>query len=951
MDKARWQRLKTAFDALLPLTEAERHAQLHALRGTDPSLAAELTGLLRNAESDSPRIDRAIDDALEALDTAPTASDALVGTALGAYRIGAHIASGGMGAVYRGERDDGEFEQTVAIKLIGSATGLNDADARFRAERDILARLQHPGIAQLLDGGTHQGQAYLVMEFIEGQPIDDYCRARDLNLGARIRLFQQVCDAVHYAHRNLVVHRDIKPSNLLVTAEGNPKLLDFGIAKLLHANRAADDRTQPQFRVLTPRYASPEQINGAPVSTASDVYALGVLLYELLTGQSPYDLTGATPIEQAVCTLDPVRPSRAVAPGVRGQRALKGDLDAIVLKALRKEPEHRYASATELADDLQAFLDRKPVAAQRDTWAYRSQRFLTRHRAPVTLAALSVLTLIALSTFYTLRLADERNRAVTEARKAEQTADFLTRLFRAADPAEARGPDLSARDLLNLGAGRLDTDLAEQPALRSSLAFAISRSYRNMGEAQRALELVEQALETETGAEAATDMRLHRAGLLAELAQYDAADEAYAALAQDYAARRGDWRHQQAVIELRRADIQGQTGDIAAAIARTETALTELRTLGEPARADLAAGLQSYSALRSYEGNRLDEFEPMQEALDIYLSLYGDTHPDVAHVQNNLGRLSYKAGDLAGATRYYQASLATRERLDLMDSIGAARTQANLAVVHTRRGEMTRALDMNRAALTQFKATLGDDHPQVAFLQENLAHNLLGLERFEEALATYRDSARRIGAIFGTDHKEYAITLMNLAGAYSAVNRHQDALDTARQSVELLEAEFGRANVETMKAHAKVGVALLALDEFDAAKAVFTEVVERYRALYPGPNESLTEVLELLGDAHYRLADWPTATRTYENALSDMLATTPALGSPESAESGSAGAVTVEERRRYWLLRGKIGRARLAAGDRTGRADMAHAHQAALSALGAGDAATMELGRWLDPVR
>jgi serine/threonine-protein kinase len=409
-----------------------------------------------------------------------------------------------MGTVYLAERVDGQFEQQVAIKLLKQGLPGEDARRRFLQERQILARLEHPGIARLLDGGvTAEGTPFFVMEHVEGRPVTAYCNEQNFGIEQRLRVFLEICDAVQYAHRNLVVHRDLKPSNILVDAAGRVKLLDFGIAKLLAEgdDGAPAEATRSVLRAMTPEYAAPEQVRGDPVTTATDVYVLGVLLYELLAGQRPYRV-GRGPIselERAILEEEPLRPSArttggAGLPGIGPrelQRRLRGDLDGIVLKALEKEPERRYPSAEALATDIRRHLQGLPVSAHGDRLAYRTWKFARRHRLSMAAAGLGFLSLIGglIGTTW------QAQRAAREARKAEVVKDFLKSLFSASDPKEAQGKERTARQLLEDGARRIETELKDQPEVQSEVARLIAAVYRELGEYDRAAPLLSADLE------------------------------------------------------------------------------------------------------------------------------------------------------------------------------------------------------------------------------------------------------------------------------------------------------------------------------------------------------------------------------------------------------------------------------------------------------------------------
>jgi serine/threonine protein kinase len=421
MTPQRWQLLQQLFDRGVPLDHDARLRMLLAECGDDALLTDQVLSMLR-AHDGATDFERQVEEAIGGTLEAP---DFAAGQMIGRFRIVRLLDRGGMGAVYLAERADDQYQQQVALKVVTRNLLHGDLSQRFRAERQILARLNHPNIARLLDGGhTPDGTPYIVMEYIEGLRIDHYCEQNRLSTQARLRLIQQVCAAIHYAHQHLIVHRDLKPANILVTKDGVPKLLDFGIAKLLDPQQAADFAPITRFRdrVLTPEHASPEQLRGERVGTVSDVYSLGVLMYELLTGRHPYKLANRSlyEIERAICEQLHVSPSAGVQTGARETgssrlralaRELAGDLDNIVLKAMQHQPERRYASAAALAQDIQNYIERRPVHARPDTLIYRSRQFIRRNTVAVISVACVLLLTTALIGFYTMQLAAERYAA------------------------------------------------------------------------------------------------------------------------------------------------------------------------------------------------------------------------------------------------------------------------------------------------------------------------------------------------------------------------------------------------------------------------------------------------------------------------------------------------------------------------------------------------------------
>jgi len=508
-----WQVVRRIFHEAIDLPAGEREAFILQAADGDESLRVEVQSLLASHEAASSFIE-SDGDQVATVARDRIHGDEMVGRRVGAYRITREIGRGGMGAVYQGVRDDAEFSKRVAVKLIRTGMNTDSVVRRFLSERQILANLDHPNIARLLDGGTSgEGLPYFVMEYIEGQPIKEYCDTRRLGTDERLKLFRDVCSAVHYAHQNLVIHRDIKPRNILVTPEGAVKLLDFGIAKLLLPGPGRDETTQAA-RAMTPDYASPEQARGDPITTSSDVYSLGVLLYELLTGHRPYRITSNSPVEiiRAICEQEPDKPSTAIArvetvPAGDGdtdvtltpesvskarasqpdklRRQLEGDLDNIVLKAMRKEPQRRYASAEQLSEDLRRYLEGLPVIARKDTLGYRAGKFVRRHKAGVAAAGLIVLTLVAGiigTTRQTMAARRERATAVRRFNDIRQLANSF--MFEFHDAIKDLPGSTHARELVVQRALQYLDGLAAEAGDDPSLKRELATAYEKVGDVQ-----------------------------------------------------------------------------------------------------------------------------------------------------------------------------------------------------------------------------------------------------------------------------------------------------------------------------------------------------------------------------------------------------------------------------------------------------------------------------------
>jgi eukaryotic-like serine/threonine-protein kinase len=689
MTPERWQRVKELLGPALELDPAKRAAYLDQACGDDPALRPDLERLLAAEQKAGPEFlsDPIILEELT-LDL-PGHADSWLGRRLGPYQIAEEIGAGGMGEVYRAVRADDEYRKEVAIKLVRSGQDSGFVLSRFKNERQILATLDHPNIARLLDGGTTQeGVPYFVMELIEGERIDNYCDGRKLSTTERLALFLQICSAVQYAHQHLVIHRDIKPGNILVTAEGMPKLLDFGIAKILESNEAPDqpEQTISLVRLLTPEYASPEQIKGEAITTASDVYSLGMALYELLTGRTPYNVPTHTPheISRAVCETEPEKPSTAVRrkqlPTGNGERKgtedsahsavregspeklskrLSGDLDNIVLMTLRKEPHRRYASVEQFAQDIRRHLEHLPVVARKDTAGYRTSKFIARHKAGVAAAALVTVALLS-ATAITLRQA--RIARANEIR------------------AEKRFNDV--RKMANSLMFEVHDSIQDLPGATSARALIIQR-------AQEYLDSLAQESKSDPA-------------LLRELAA------AYTRLASVQGNRRdanvGDTP--KAVRNYRKAS------ELLEADALLEPANREARL--ELAQADLNLGL---CLLRT--GDKNGNKEATQKALGILESLAA-SNPDDQKTQALLGEAYAQIGfnfwadnDVSQALNYHERALDTYQRLAKHDPKSEL-YQTQLSFSHKRVGGVLSEQNQLPAALEHERAALEIDEAQLA---------------------------------------------------------------------------------------------------------------------------------------------------------------------------------------------------------------------------------------------
>ncbi|MCB1032344.1 MAG: serine/threonine protein kinase, partial [Acidobacteria bacterium] len=738
----RWQQAKELFEAALEHPPEERTSFLQQACGDDLALRAEVESLLEADDRSLPWIDGHVFQASAGLWEDPPLQ--VEGSRIGAYELVRELGRGGMGAVYLATRADDQFQQQVAIKVIKRGMDSDEIVDRFRRERQILASLTHPHITRLLDGGvTDDGLPYFVMEYIEGQPIDRYCRERDLPLNQVLELFRSVCAAVHHAHGRLVVHRDIKPGNVLVTAGGQPKLLDFGIAKLLGSDHVPlhPAVTAAGSLPLTPEYASPEQLRGGQVTTASDVYSLGVVLYILLCGRSPYRFAGRgrREVEHRVCEVEPPPPSAVAGQGKESRkqrslrRQLEGDLDNIVAKALAKEPERRYTSAAQLEGDLSRHLSGLPVLARPDTLGYRFGKFVRRNRVMTMAAALVVLSLVAglLVASWQARVAGrQRQRAREEAAAAEQVADFLAGLLQEADPFRTPGREVSVRELLDRAADRLDGELEEQPLVRARMLDTLGVAFGNLGLYDRAQPLLVQAVKSRTEAlgpaapETAESLG-HLGVLLRKTVQLEEAEQN---LRRALAIRRDHFGPESAEVATTLAELASVLrvrGDYDAAEPMARKTLALRRRLLEPDALEVAESLNDLALLRKEQGSYGESEALYREALKIYRARLGEHSMSTAVGLQNLADLLLKRGDFEEAISSMQQALATYRQLLGDDSAYVAGGLNTLAALLRNVGRYGEAEEAYREALALRTRLLGPEHRSVARTATNLAAVLM----------------------------------------------------------------------------------------------------------------------------------------------------------------------------------------------------------------------------------
>jgi serine/threonine protein kinase/Tfp pilus assembly protein PilF len=799
----------------------ERLAYLRAACGDDPE-AFDRALLAHDLAASSP--DAEVDEAFWAVDRS--------GEVLGQWRLRKRIGGGGMSEVYLAERI-GEYQHQVAVKLVRPGMVSRADHNRLRAERQILARLNHRNIARLLDGGTTaEGIPYLVMEYVDGLPIDEYCDRNRLTVAQRVALFRGVCAAVHAAHQNLVVHRDLKPSNILVTNDRTLKLLDFGIAKLMEVRDTVHTVavTKADVRLFTPGHASPEQIRGEAITTMTDVYLLGVLLYELLAGRKPFQIVDMrlSQIESLICDQDPPLPSdvlnmRTAPPAeqlrieriaaarqttpAKLRRELSGDLDNIVMMAMRKEPARRYASADEMSADIKRHDSGKPVIARRDTLRYRADKFLRRHTMAVAASCALVIILASLATLLAIqahRISEQRLLAEQERERSDEVAAFLVDLFKVADPNESHGEATTARELLERGAARIRQDLTGRPVAQADMMETIGRVYMSLGLTEQARPQLEGALE----------MRM----------------------------------------KLFDGDHPAKASNLAA--------------LGAQA---LAAGRLD-AAQKHYEG-----------ALAMNRRLHGKQHRGVAASLLNMGQVLKVKGDYTGAEKSLQESLEQSARVSLVLN--------ELAQIMEQRGDLPAAEKFYRRALSVNRATLPKDHPQIAHLSHNLAVVLQSQNKMEEAGPLFEASLAQLRKVLGEKHPDTIDALGNYGHYLLAADDIAAAEAVFRRALALNRDVRGKQHAYVGYDHSNLGRLLQGKGDHAAAEAEFRAALAIYKDALPGNHVYVGSALSGLAQSLNALGRPAQAHESIVRALAiyrtGMPATHPAIATAEAIEARS----------------------------------------------------------------
>jgi eukaryotic-like serine/threonine-protein kinase len=862
--------LEKLFDqaASLAGTEREEFISRHC---PDPLLRRELEMLLAFDQGAETFLQSTVLNAASSMLQALTFSP---GQRLGRYRVLSVIGRGGMGLVYLAERADGKFEQQVALKVLQNGSGQPLVAEQLQRECRILASLEHPNIARVLDADvTETGLPYFVMEYVDGQPIDRYCDDHKLSVRDRLRVFLPVCDAVHVAHQKLIVHRDLKPDNILVTRQGIPKLLDFGIAKVLSEVPVSPQNTET--RIMTPEYASPEQARGEPVTTGTDVYLLGGVLYKLLTGKTPQQLADRSPLAmaRAICEEEVRKPSEL-------RRELAGDVEHILLMALRKEPQHRYRSVDQFGSDIRNLLDQKPIIARADTLWYRSSKYFRRHLVAVSTTAAIVAVLGIFAVLQTIQLRQTRR----ERDRANRITGFMSSMFKVSDPSEARGNSVTAREILDKASSQIESGLAKDPETQAQMMHVMGGVYLNLGLYPRGESLMSRAVDIRRrllGPEHPDTLQS-----MSELGKILGVESRWSE----------EEKLDREVLEIRRRLLGPQnpaTSEAMLNLARClnaegrypeaaklqREALESLRRVFGPADPETLNAMRVLSRILADAGEYPEAERLNRELLDLRRRLQGPDHPDTVMTLSNLGWVLCREGrfteaesflreavvsgrrvlgpehpieigmttrlaiDLYGEGRDEEAEKLQRETLDLRlrvegpASYGVIATEQNLALTLVDEGRYAEAEVLLKKAVKTGRQALGAEYP-VVLTSDSILGWTMGKEGHEvEAEKVGHEALDSLRRVNGPEHPDTLAAQAYLASTLIRQGRYAEAEELARKNLDVERRVLGPGHVDTLANLEYLGLALTYQHRYDEARRLFNETVSKLSS-DPGGNRS-----------------------------------------------------------------------------------------------------------------
>ncbi|MEL7833406.1 serine/threonine-protein kinase [Fodinibius sp. Rm-B-1B1-1] len=876
-----WEKIETIIDQVLDLPREEQQRFVEKQCSDDPELMGRVTQLLKSIFDSEGWLEELKEhkyypgeDVADDIKALTGSNNDLTGQQVGSYTIKKQIGKGGMGSVYLAERTDGEFDHRVAIKIIRQGHNTHKNILRFRREQQILAGLNHPGIGRLYDGGiTDDGFPYIIMEYVDGIPIDEYCLQHNCSVDEKIELFKQVLEAVRYAHENLVIHRDLKPGNILVDGSGNIKILDFGISKLLE-DEEDTSLTQTGARLLTPKYAAPEQIRQKHITTSCDLYALGMVFYKLLAGILPFDFAGCSgyKVEQTILHKQPPAPSKKVKnPNTENQ--LKGDLDAIVLKAIRKNPEERYRGITELLDDIRNYQENMPVNAQKGSTAYRISKFFKRHKTPIAVAVTFLLLIFSIAFYYTNQIAKERDRAKFEAQKATEIQEFLVDIFRYNNPdaKEYAGKDLTAQELLQAGLSNVENELQYHPETQIGIMISIGAAFRNLDELEDAEEAIKMALEKSKDHFGMDDMQTASiytslAKIKRDAGEYEKSDELI-----NQAIEINETIADTALKKLaNKYSILAYNQAYKSKYHKSEELFNYTDSLY--IAADASNSLGRYNSLSNFAEVKvkLGEYEKAlkynKKALDFYRELYDGDHINIATALNKIGNIHQRLGNHEQADEYYRQSLDMKLQLLDEDNTSVAISYQDIAINLRIMGRYAEAEKFAQKDLEIMEEVYDEDHIKITPSLNIVGLVKRDLEEYEEAEELFE----RIIAIkenyYEKELPTLAASIYNLAHLYQTTGRYEEAYAMYKRVVDIDKNNLGPEHPEVAVDLNKLGDVSREMEAYSQADSIFSEAKPIFMDAFPNDHYRVAEHLVSHGQLKLRQKQFEEAQKDFERA-------------------------------------------------------------------------------------
>jgi len=866
MDNEHWKKISQVFEYALTIPKKERTKYIKNLCLDDDELQDEILKLINSFEHSEGFFEDYLDKNQILLAEFSTRLEhhenigfkSLAGKTIGRWRLETLLGQGGMASVYTAKRIDTDVHQIAAFKIMHQNLNTPENVRRFKLEKQILANLNHPNIANLIDGGINEdGIPYLVMEYVEGKQIIEYCNDNNLNTEQRLKIFQKICDVIQYAHNNLIIHRDIKPQNILISNEGHVKILDFGIAKLLDPDiyDTANLQTRPGMRPMSLEYASPEQINGKNATTASDIYSLGVLLYTLLTNLPPFETHNQNYFEtvKILTQTSPLSPSKRIKKSIEvGEtesfyclgykdpndllKKYQGDLDAITLKAIRKEPDQRYRVANELLDDINRYQNGLPVLAREGTLKYHTQKFMGRHKGKIAVVIGILLLLMSFTGFYTWQITEERNQAQLEADKAQEISEFLVGLFEASNPLNSRGDTLNAFQLLQTGKAEIDK-LNNQPAVKARILELMGNIYNLLGYPKEADSLLQASLGIKRNLYKSTDKELASIFYLLATAKNSLAEYDEALVLLDTAIAFQD-------------QIYGR---------QSKEVGESLRLMAESLRAI---------------GNIDSAYTVIKKADLIYKSIGNTTSKEYLGVLMQLGLVNQAAGLMDDAERVWRESLKRSRQLYDAPHPVIVRNIDGLAFVLKETQNFTEAESLYLEALTMDKDIYGTKNLHTAARMNNLAGLYFYTKKYEKAEALFSESYDIHKEILGDNNPKTITILYNITAIKSILGEYETAEENYKKIIEFDVGSFGENHPNVATAYTGLATTYKNQNKYHQALKAYEKSTEIRRTVYENPRHHFIGFnLNSMGEIHTKLGNFKRAEELYWEALVCLITT------------------------------------------------------------------------------